>query len=217
LFYNQSPNPPFFLALDWHAIDRLCHLLSLSGLVFCLHSFVVGSVFAFLLELLGEVLLENGLVALSLLGLCIYVVQTNFVLLLSEHHVTFCVAELCFFNFLDFTLSLLFKLIGQGHEEVSLPDAELRLSRTDLDVAEHVALLVGKLTQLLKLSLHVIHYTFFFAGVHAVQIEILLSYRFFFVVKESTCAKIDVCFLKVLLSQLFRPPEAVVVLLHFVG
>jgi len=99
-----------------------------------LNSFEVGRILALLFHFLGKVLLQDSLMTLCLFGLGIDVVQTDFVLNLSEYLVSFLVAQLCFLKFLDLAFGLFLKLISQGHEQIAFPDAKLCLSGTDFYV-----------------------------------------------------------------------------------
>ena len=100
-------------------------------------------------EHISEVLLENGLVPSCFAALSVDVVQSHVFTDLSKHKVFLLCPELRLLKFTHLSFGLLFQLVCEWHEQVSLPDAKLSCSRTDLNTCEHARLVVGKFTQLL--------------------------------------------------------------------
>ena len=112
------------LPLHWQRVDAVLHWVF--ALVLRLHLLIVAHVFALLLALLSQMLLQYRLVSVHALCLLFRVVEIALCILLP-YVIFFPLLALFFLNVFYLALCLFLKLIAEGHKEVLLPYVELRL------------------------------------------------------------------------------------------
>ena len=142
----NSPYSPFLLALYWKTVYRIFHGIILLILRFdLLH--LHADIKPLLPSLLCQVLPQDRLVTLVPLLLALRVKQVTLGALRVPYYVLVSLFDLLLFNFFNLALGLLFELVMQRYEQVSLPNVELCLKSIGLaDGREERLVLGGKLT-----------------------------------------------------------------------
>ena len=120
--------------------------------------------------------------------------------------------------FIKFSLSLLLKLVGQGDKQILFPNLELSIQGWCIFYAcEETFVFVWKLTHLFQFSLHFEHNFFFLLRVHSVEIQILSSDSFVFILDKSICTHVNKSFSEILFRKFNCMPIVVVIFFCFIG